>query len=748
MTRARPTILILFMALCLVMAATACGSSNQAARKASMADEGSAVAGGPQLTGISTEQTGRQTTIALTGSEPLTYTAFSQDEPSAIIIDVNASASPQVLGRTMVRNGTVDQVEAEQVAGMDNLIRVKIGLTQVSPYQIDRLGDRLVCLVENAPGTGATPGGIAPAVAETSLPSDLSVTGRADITNVGFEPVGQTGRTRLLITTSKPIRPSVAASDQGRTVVVSVSPAGIAPHLTRALDTSYFNSAVNYVKPARVGQDNVNFVVRLREAVPYHLGRTGNTTYVEFDKAGVPPKQVNLPKPQQPAAPASGTAAAGQSADGPKVDEEGRKIYIGQKISLDFQNADIHNILRLIREISGKNLIISDRVKGKVTLSLKEVPWDQALDVILERNNLALEESGGVISIDTKEYFQQQKAKAVELRELEKQVEVLEPQVEETFTADYVGIETLKSELDKLLTPDGNAENRPAGTSQVIGNRLYVKDAQKVVDKMKEVKAKIDEVVKQILIESRIVEASSDFSRTLGISWGGDYSQPDGRIFENASYGLYGTGGGGGYGYGSGGTAVSLGGAAAGTGLGLGFSLLSDIATLNASLSALEDTGEVRIVSAPRIMAQNDQEVSIKQGEQIPYTSTSSDGTETQFKDAALELRVKPHIEANQKMISMQIDVTKNSANYGVNPTNPPISTKEAHTKLMVRDGETVVIGGIIQDEKQKSVEKVPGLADIPILGYLFKNNDVRDSKTELLIFLTAHIIPVQMADN
>ena len=177
----------------------------------------------------------------------------------------------------------------------------------------------------------------------------------------------------------------------------------------------------------------------------------------------------------------------------------------------------------------------------------------------------------------------------------------------------------------------------------------------------------------------------------------------------------------------------------------MGFGVLTDHFSLDAKLYAMEENGEGRIVSAPRILAQNDQEVYIRQGTSIPYETVSAEGTQVQFKAANLELRVTPHIEENGRIISMTILVTKDSPDYSRGATNPPINTREASTKLMVRDGETVVIGGIIIDLKGKTLRKVPGLHRIPILGWLFKSRAVDDSKTELIIFLTSHIIPVKL---
>ena len=596
--------------------------------------------------------------------------------------------------------------------------------------------------------------------------------------------MGEGGRTRLSIKASKVVTPQVLSKDGGRTVVLSMSPAAIPGHLTRPLDTEYYYSAVNYIKPAAASNQSVDFLIRLREMVPYHLAQKGVYTYLDFDPSGVPPKQakitkvlapgmtVTAPDGTQPAMADSGAPAslpqagqepaAGRDISGTTGDSVSymkgmvlgkEKVFTGAKMSLDFQNADIHNILRLIGEVSGKNIVVSDRVSGRVTLKLEEVPWDQALDVILSANQLGMVESGNVIRIDTITTLLDEKAQLVAEQKQENARQDSTPLVKRVFTPKYRSAGDMGKEMVKLLANSTSSSQKENMSVVVVGNDVYVATDEETMQRMVEVFAKLDQPTNQILIEARIVEASTDFSRNLGVNWGGN----SGRTFvtrnadtdqPNYSYGAepnminaYGAFGGGEAGHG--GSAINLINPTA-MGMALGFGYIGEFFNLDAKLYALEATGEGRIVSAPRIMAKNDEEVYIQQGQEVPYSEVDANGnTNTSFKEATLKLKVRPHVENNGRVITMDIEVTKKSPIYGILPQNPPIDTKAAQTKLMVKDGETVVIGGIIIDDQQKNVNKVPGLHKIPLLGYLFKSESVQNSKTELLIFLTSHIIPV-----
>jgi len=399
---------------------------------------------------------------------------------------------------------------------------------------------------------------------------------------------------------------------------------------------------------------------------------------------------------------------------------ESEKLYRGERISLDFQNADIHNIIRIIGEVSGKNIVVSDAVSGKVTLKLRDVPWDQALDIVLASRNLGVEEAGNVLTVYDlptlnsiqagRQRLAAEKAAAIQQMPLGKKI----------FTPKYSPISMVASELSKIKSTRGKIV--------AIGNDIYVEDDPGSLATMTQIFMRIDRVARQILIEARIIEASTTFVEKLGIKWSANYKNSVGGGTPGEATG-------------------SLDFNKAGT-LGFGFLNKANSLLLSATIKAEETSSEARTISAPRIMAANDQEVSIKQGQQIPYSSGSSATTaaNVQFKDVVMELKVKPHIEENGQIITLDIELTNDTADAsGGSDSEPAINTREAETKLMVKDGETVVIGGIIVDSQQTGVDRVPGLHRIPILGWMFQDRSITNQKSEMLIFITANIIPINI---
>jgi len=701
--------------------------------------------GKPTLTGVQVNSNDQESRLVFKGNEHLSYTSFSTDSPPSITIDLEAVADPEILGSSPVSNGTIKNIEVSETSGNKGFHRATIYLVEQTDYYITRENNNLILVIHNLPSTktdstqSVSPQPVTSArnavqyEQSAAAPSSLSA---PRITAVDFKPVGTAGGTRLSIKATETLEPKVVARDQGKTIILTFSKTSIPEHLVRPFDTRFFNSAIDLIAPSVIGQA-VSFTIRLREAVPYHLSQEGSATHLDFDASTVAPPEMVLPgsepaeKPRmaeakQPAAeePEAKTAEA--------ISSTGHR-YTGKRVTLDFQNADVHNILRLIGEISGMNVVISDRVSGKVTLSLKNVPWDQALDIVLASRNLDKEIIGNVIRIDDAQVLQAEEQKRQTDREMAAKAE--EAMAVRMWTPKYASVTTMSELLGKLKSEGGSIK--------VIGNDIIANDNKEILDLMDVFFEKNDKVSKQILIEARIVEALTDFTKSLGLNWGGTATDLDGDLGgllgsgtldgSTTIQGLFGNN-----------HAVNLISPPA-SGLGLSFSFAGTGLDLNANLYAMETTGDGRIISAPRILANNDQQVYIKQGTSVPYETTDENGTTVTFKQAELNLTVTPHIEENEKIITMAITVTKDTPDYSVSTRNPPINTREASTKLMVKDGETVVIGGIIVDEKSKQINRVPGLHRIPILGWLFKNYEVADSKVELLIFITANIIPVKI---
>lgn len=420
-----------------------------------------------------------------------------------------------------------------------------------------------------------------------------------------------------------------------------------------------------------------------------------------------------------------------------------RKRFRGTRISMDFYNADIHNVFRLISDISGLNIVVGDDVKGKVTLRLIDVPWDQALDLVLATQGLGMVRVGNVIRIAPAEALRKEQdmaARAAEARlDARKKKEELEPLITEYVQVNYAKAEELVPRVEEVLSERGKV------TFDERTNVLIVHDIGKSIKNVLFLVKTLDRITPQVMIEARIVEAEATFARELGINWSAAYYRKDltaggalpfgGRTFNNLT-GIE--------------PAVDLPvGGPSGT-LGFMYSRLGEnMWSVDAQLSALEEEGKVKIISAPKIATLDNKEAMIKQGKEIPYLEFTEEGTvSTVFKEVVLELTVTPHITPDGR-VRMKIVTKKDDLDYANAVTIsgglvPALDKKEAETELLVNDGETVVIGGVMREKETILEKRVPFLWKIPLLGYLFRYKKIEKEKTELLIFLAPSIIKEQ----
>jgi type IV pilus assembly protein PilQ len=409
------------------------------------------------------------------------------------------------------------------------------------------------------------------------------------------------------------------------------------------------------------------------------------------------------------------------------------KRYTGRRLSLDFKDADIENILRLIAEISNLNIVTGDDVKGKISLRLINVPWDQALDIVLEAQGLGMVRTGNVIRIAPAAKLKAEDDAAIAAKQAKQRLEDL---VLEIIPVNYATARDLEPQVRPLLSDRGKL------TTDIRTNALIVTDVQLSVDKARALVIALDTVTPQVLIEARIVEASLNFTREIGVQWGGNFSasaatgNPTGMNFPGRVEVT---------GPGSNNFAVDLPAAAgSGSGGGINFTLgsLTNFLNLDLRLSALESTGEGRIISSPRVTTLDNKEAVIEQGISIPFETTSEGGTQTSFIDANLNLTVTPHV-TNDESISLKIKASKNAPDASVRGASgaPSISKKEARTEVLIKNGQTTVIGGIYQIDRSDTVSGVPRFQKLPFVGWLFKKTNVTDAKTELLIFITPRIV-------
>lgn len=406
--------------------------------------------------------------------------------------------------------------------------------------------------------------------------------------------------------------------------------------------------------------------------------------------------------------------------------------YSGKRVSLDFQDADIINVLRLLAEVSKLNMVIGDNVKGKITIKMLDVPWDQALDVILKMKGLGKVYEDNVLRIDTLSNIAQQQEEEAKAKEAMVKAEDL---VTKILSVNYARARDVAESIKKSLSVRGDI------TVDDRTNTLIIKEIEDKHEEIGRLLKTLDKPTPQVLIEARIVQADSNFAKDLGIQWGGSYSSNPGDYNIGVQSGPSGT-----VGAPTTGFAVNLPATGvAGTKGSIGFTIgktVGDAFNLDLRLSAGETKGLTKVLSAPKIATLDNKEATIQQGESIPYKTVSQEGTKTEFIDATLTLKVTPKVTPDGH-ISMNIKITKNRQGSIVVEGTPSINKKEATTEVLVKDGETTVIGGIYEITDVDNLLGVPWFHHVPILGWLFKSTQKSNIKSELLIFITPKIIPV-----
>jgi type IV pilus assembly protein PilQ len=421
----------------------------------------------------------------------------------------------------------------------------------------------------------------------------------------------------------------------------------------------------------------------------------------------------------------------------------GETRYVGRRISLDFQQADISNVLRLIAEVSGFNIVIGDGVKSKVTMKLVSVPWDQALDMILKMNGLGRIKQGNILWIDTLANIAKQEDEEARAKDAKVKAEDL---VDRVFYIRNLQATELLTSLRQNLSSRGLMQISQ-GT-----NALIVRDTETKMTVLKQLIEGLDLEVPQVQIEARIVQADTVYARGLGVQWGITNTDLGTNTFSSVGNltGAFAPAAG------TGSTIIprdflvnlpaQVAGLPSVPGIGYTFGKLAPGFALDLRLSAGELLGLAKVIAAPKITTLDKREAKISQGESIPFQTTSLQGTQTTFVDANLELNVTPQITSRDpkeigKQIMMRVRATRNAVGARSNPAGPSIDRREANTQVIVRDGETMVIGGVFIDTQNNNVQGVPYLSRIPVLGWLFKNKSESVSKQELLIFLTPSIV-------
>lgn len=627
---------------------------------------------------------------------------YTIEQPARIALDLpgvqnKLGSKNRELGVGNARSLTV--VEAK------DRTRLIVNLATLVPYSTRAEGSNLYVVV----GAGAAPSSsyasAAPtaATAKPAQPKPYIPAGKA-IRNIDFQR-GEQGEGNVVIDLSDPtVSPDI--QEQGGKIRLDFPRTQLPDNLRVRLDVKDFATPVQLVNASAVG-DKASITIEPTGLYDYLVYQTDNRMTVSI-------------KPLT------------------QDDAEKRKkdafAYTGEKLSLNFQDIDVRSVLQLIADFTDLNLVASDTVQGNITLRLQNVPWDQALDLVLKTKGLDKRKVGNVLLVAPADEIAARERQELEAQ---KQIAELAPLRRELIQVNYAkaaDIAKLFSSVTGGAAAPGVAaaaqgENRGSITVDDRTNSIIAYQTQDRLDELRRIVAQLDIPVRQVMIEARIVEANVDYTKELGVNWSGSLS---GHGNFDVSGGTNSTGN----------TFVDLGtsNVTPTSGISIGFTTNNTI--LDLQLNAMEKTGNGEVVSQPKVVTSDKETAKILKGSEIPYQEASSSGaTSVSFKEAALSLEVTPQITPDNRII-MEVKVNKDEPDYA-NALNgvPPIKKNEVNAKVLVNDGETIVIGGVFSNTQTKSTAKVPFLGDVPMIGRLFKNDYVTDSKNELLVFLTPRIM-------
>ncbi|GAO34845.1 secretin [Sulfuricella sp. T08] len=635
---------------------------------------------------------------------------FAVNNPPRIALDLLDTANALGKNTINVSEGVLRNLNIVQAGSRTRLV---INLTKPAGYETKIAGNTLLITLQGTEATGVT-SNVSAKFAE-ALPGAQ----KHSLRDVDFRR-GKGGEGRVVVDLSD-ANTGIDIHSEGKSIVVEFINTTLPRNLERKLDVVDFGTPVQTVSTLGHG-NNARLVIEPKGLWEHSAYQTDQQFILDV-------------KPIVE--------------DSSKLVQGTKTGYSGEKLSLDFQNIETRTLLAVLADFAEMNVVISDSVRSSTTLRLKDVPWDQALDITLKQSGLSMRKSGNVIMIAPSEELATKEKLELEAKQ---QISELEQVRTETFQLKYTKAESfqkiLADDKQKILSKRGSAVWDPRT------NMLFIQDTPAKLEEVRKLINQIDIPVRQVMIEARIVEATDTFSRTLGARLG--FHDMGGQGFPINGTDAHAVIGGNlndtGSHTGQSATTpawpndsmnVSLPAkSSAGTAGVLSMILFKSNATrfLNLELSALQADGKGKIISNPRVLTSDQAEAIIEDGTDIPYLQASSSGaTSVSFKKAVLSLKVKPQITPDDNII-MDLKVNKDSRGQDT-IAGPAINTKQITTQVLVENGGTVVIGGIFNQEESTTVTKVPLLGDIPVLGFMFRNTDKRDDKRELLVFVTPKIL-------
>ena len=677
---------------------------------------------------------GDKVELKLSFDQPVTAPkGYTIEQPARIALDL-----PGVNNKLGVRNKELGSGNARSVTVVEagDRTRLIVNLTALAPYSTRVQGNDLFVVIggdqaarttsASVPAPSLPRSGVAQAPAPATNPAGRvfssvpRLAGKA-IRNIDFKR-GDDGEGNVIIDLSETgISPDI--QEQGGKIRLNFGKTQLPDALRVRLDVKDFATPVQFVNASSQAGDTV-ITIEPPGVYDYLAYQTDN-------KLTISVKPLTAKEKEQRAAE--------------------RFTYTGEKLSLNFQDIDVRSVLQLIADFTGLNLVASDTVQGNITLRLQNVPWDQALDLVLKTKGLDKRQIGNVLLIAPADEIA-----ARERQELEsqKQIQELAPLRRELIQVNYAKAADMAKLFQSVTKADAGQSERGSITVDDRTNSIIAYQTQERLDELRRIVSQLDIPVRQVMIEARIVEANVDYDKELGVRWGGNFFSGNGKwsaygkdgarsFTDDGSVLLPGTDTVGDVTL-SEGTApvpfVDLGVSSSTSGIGFGF--LSNHAILDLQLSAMEASGNGEVVSQPKVVTSDKETAKILRGSEIPYQEASSSGaTSTSFKEAALSLEVTPQITPDNRII-MEVKVTKDAPDFTRSLNGvPPINKNEVNAKVLVSDGETIVIGGVYSNTQSKSTSKVPFLGDLPYMGRLFRRDSVTDSKAELLVFLTPRIM-------
>ena len=653
---------------------------------------------------------GNKAQIILTLSNPAPAPlSFTIDNPARIALDFPNTSNGLAQRSQDIGIGMAESLTAVEAQGRT---RVVVNLVDMVPYEAHAEGNKIILTVQNA---GSRMSEAAVAAAHASGDGDES------INNIDFRR-GEDGQGRVIVSLSDPSVP-VDMQQQGGKVLVDFYRTQLPEELERRLDVLDFATPVKTIDTYTKG-DNVHMVITPMGEYEYIAYQTDNQFTIEVREL------------------------TREEVEESKKDEFG---FSGERLSLNFQDIEVRSVLQLIADFTGLNVVVSDTVRGSLTLRLKNVPWDQALDIILKTKGLGMRQTGNVMLVAPSEEIAAREKLELESK---KQIEELEPLYSEYIQVNYAKASDLAALLkssDTTLMSD-----RGMVTTDQRTNTLLVQDTAAKLVEVRQLVARLDIPVRQVLIESRIVIANNDFSKELGVKFGlnkqtefnggnnivsvggtrpgdprtggGGVVDPDFTNPESSADNLL----------------VDLGVVGASSSIGMAIGKVGSY-MLNLELSAMEAEGQGEVISSPRVLTSNQKAAFIESGTEIPYQeATSSGATSTSFQKAVLSLSVTPQITPDDRLI-MDLQISKDSVGEFSVDGVPSIDTNEVSTQVLVDDGETLVLGGIYEQIKRNEVDRTPFFGELPLVDWMFKKTSSQDDRTELLIFVTPKIVKEEL---